>query len=273
MATTRIYSPFLTSEVKCGAAALDIADRQNTQSMSVALRALVILFRFVKREKELHREIPTFSISHEHRSVKLYGHYSVIEEDKTTFTAQDGKEKWTSLKFVKDVYDHTPRINELICSVIDNFIYLLPANISLDLSQAVSLSQSMPQSSHQSHAKCVLGEEDSQSSLVQVINHFSQHAVILECHGDVGNAEARILWINAYLNIMLGLWTVYRKRLAMNLIDPINQVSRPFCNCEIALEDMIKLASISSEFCHDRRPKSYGVGGTFHRDTVVLNEV
>ena len=173
MATTRIYFPFLTCEVKCGAAALDIADRQNAQSMSIALRALVILFRFVKREKELHREILVFSISHDHRSVRIYGHYPVIEEDKTTFyrhpihefsfTAQDGKEKWTSLRFVKNVYDlHSPKLHTLICSAIHD----LPANISFDLSQSASFSQSTPQSSHQSNAESELGEEDSQSSPV-----------------------------------------------------------------------------------------------------------
>ncbi len=41
MATTRMYFPFLTCEVKCGAAALDVADRQNAHSMTVAVRALV----------------------------------------------------------------------------------------------------------------------------------------------------------------------------------------------------------------------------------------
>ena len=172
MATTRIYFPFLTCEVKCGAAALDIADRQNAQSMSIALRALVVLFRFVKREKELHREILAFSISHDHRSVRIYGHYPVIEEDKTTFyrhpihelifTALDGKEKCTTLRFVKNVYDYySPRIHKLICSAIDD----LPANISFDLSQSASFSQSTPPSSHQSSAGSVLGEEDSQLSL------------------------------------------------------------------------------------------------------------
>ena len=77
MATTRMYFPFLTCEVKRGAAALDVADRQNAQSMSVAPRGLVVLFRYVKREKELDREIFTFSISHDHRSVRIYGHYPV----------------------------------------------------------------------------------------------------------------------------------------------------------------------------------------------------
>ena len=173
VATYRMYFPFLTCEVKCGAAALDIADRQNAHSMTVAVRALVELFRSVKREKELNREILTFSISHDHRSVRIYGHYPVIEEDKTTFyrypihefsfTAQDGKEKWTTLKFVKNVYDHhSPEIHKLICSAIDD----LPANISFDLSQSASFSQSTPQSLNQSNAESILGEDDSQSSFL-----------------------------------------------------------------------------------------------------------
>ena len=173
MATTRIYFPFLTCEVKCGAAALDIADRQNAQSMSIALRALVVLFQYVKREKELHREILTFSISHDHRSVRIYGHYPVIEEDKTTFyrhlihtfdfTALDGREKWTAYKFVKNVYDHySPKIQKLICSAIDD----LPPDIDFDLSQSAYFSQSTPQSSQQSDAEPVLREDGSQSSFL-----------------------------------------------------------------------------------------------------------
>ncbi|KAL9123660.1 MAG: hypothetical protein Q9217_006929 [Psora testacea] len=173
MATTRIYFPFLTCEVKCGAAALDIADRQNAQSMSVALRALVVLFRLVKREKELDREILAFSISHDHRSVRIYGHYAVIEEDKTTFyrypihtfdfTALDGKEKWTAYKFTKNVYDiQMPKLYKLISSAIDN----LPADINFDLSQSASFSRSTPQSSRQSNVESAVSEVESQSSFL-----------------------------------------------------------------------------------------------------------
>ena len=173
MATTRIYFPFFTCEVKCGAAALDFADRQNAQSMSVALRAFIILFRYVKREKELHREILAFSVSHDHRSVRIYGHYPVIEGDKTTFyrhpirefsfQEQEGKEKWTTYKFVRNVYDHhMPKVHKLICSAIDN----LPAGISFNLSQSASFSESTPQSSQQSNADTILGEDDSQSSFL-----------------------------------------------------------------------------------------------------------
>ena len=72
MATYYMYFPFLTCEVKCGAAALDIADRQNAHSMTLAVRAIVELFQYVGREKELDREILAFSISHDHRAVKIY---------------------------------------------------------------------------------------------------------------------------------------------------------------------------------------------------------
>ena len=168
-----MYFPFFTCEVKCGAAALDIADRQNAHSMTVAVRALVELFRSVKREKELDREILAFSVSHDHRSVRIYGHYPVIKGDETTFyrhpihelsfTALEGKEKWTAYKFVKNVYDHySLKIHKLISSGIDD----LPAGINFDLSQSASFSQSIPQSSQQSNAESILGEDDSQSSIL-----------------------------------------------------------------------------------------------------------
>ena len=169
MATTRMYFPFLACEMKCGAAALDFVDRQNAQSMSVVLRALVIFFRSVKREKKLDREILAFFISHDHRSVRIYGHYPVIEGDKTTFYRHairefyfiDGEEKWTAYKFIKNVYDHhSLKLHEMICSAIDD---LLP-DINFDLSQSASFSQSTLQSSQQSNAESIVGEDNSQLS-------------------------------------------------------------------------------------------------------------
>ncbi|KAF2395979.1 hypothetical protein EJ06DRAFT_534422 [Trichodelitschia bisporula] len=85
MATYYMYFPFLTCEVKCGATALDIADRQNAHSMTLAVRATVELFRLIGREMELHREILAFSISHDHRSVRIYGHYPVIDGKDTKY--------------------------------------------------------------------------------------------------------------------------------------------------------------------------------------------
>jgi hypothetical protein len=96
--------------------------------MTVAVRALVVLCRAVKREKELDREILAFSVSHDHTSVRIYGHYPVIETDKTTLSPSNtqvrihgirGQKKGTTYKFVKNVYDHhSLRIHKLICSGI-----------------------------------------------------------------------------------------------------------------------------------------------------------
>jgi len=146
MATYYLYFPFLTAEVKCGAAALDVADRQNAHSMTLALRAVVELFRLVKREQELDREILTFSISHDHDVVRIYGHYPVIEAAKTTFyrhpihrfsyTGLEGKDKWTAYKFTKGVYrTWMPAHFTRLCSVID----ALPAELNFDLSQQSEL--------------------------------------------------------------------------------------------------------------------------------------
>jgi hypothetical protein len=140
MATYYMYFPFLTCEVKCGAAALDIADRQNAHSMTLAVRAVVELFRLVRREKEIHREILAFSVSHDHRSVRIYGHYAVIDGANTTFyrhpvhtfdfTALDGKDRWTAHKFTKNIYDTWMPIHfDRLCSAIND----LPPELDFDV--------------------------------------------------------------------------------------------------------------------------------------------
>lgn len=146
VATYQMYFPFFTCEVKCGTAALDIADRQNAHSMTIAVRGVVELYKAVKRDKELHREILAFSISHDHRAVRIYGHYPVIDGNKTTFyrhpihefsfAALDGKEKWRAYKFTKDVYDiWMPIHHKRICSVIDQ----LPPNVDFKVAQGPEL--------------------------------------------------------------------------------------------------------------------------------------
>ena len=146
MGTWYMYFPFFSSEVKCGAAALDVADRQNAHSMTLAVRGVVELFRLVKREQELHREILAFSISHDNETVRIYGHYPVIEGKKTSFyrhtirkfdfTEQDGREKWTAYKFTKSVYDTwMPGHFKKLCSAID----AIPPDIHFEVSQESEL--------------------------------------------------------------------------------------------------------------------------------------
>lgn len=130
VATDEIYFPFLTAEVKCGNEALNIADRQNAHSAAVAANAVVELYRLVSRQDELHQQILTFSVSHDHRAVRIYGHYVLIDRKDTSFyrhliqdfsiVNQDGKDKWTAYKFVRNVYDKFyPVHHERICSAVD----------------------------------------------------------------------------------------------------------------------------------------------------------
>ncbi|KAH6884972.1 hypothetical protein B0T10DRAFT_98793 [Thelonectria olida] len=175
MGTYYMYFPFLTCEVKCGAAALDVADRQNAHSMTLAVRAVAELFRAVRREGEVDRQILAFSISHDHRSVRIYGHYPVVDGKNTKyyrhpihtydFTALDGKEKWTAYRFTKNIYDTwMPAHFKKICSAINQ----LSANLDLDVPSLLETGLSQDLESHhlsQSDADTVLlpVEQDSQS--------------------------------------------------------------------------------------------------------------
>jgi hypothetical protein len=127
VATQEMYFPFFTCEVHCSG--LDVADRENAHSMTLAVRGMVQLFRLAGREKELDQEILAFSISHSHEWVRIYGHYAMIDGAKTTFyrhkirsfdfTELNGREKWTTYRFTKNLYDlwatnHLQRIREVI---------------------------------------------------------------------------------------------------------------------------------------------------------------
>jgi hypothetical protein len=85
MATWQMYFLFLTCKVKCSAAALNVIDRQNAHSITLAVRGVVRLFKLTKREKELYQKILAFSISHDYQTVRIYGHYPIIDRNKTTF--------------------------------------------------------------------------------------------------------------------------------------------------------------------------------------------
>ena len=78
IATYYIYFPFLTSEVKYSTTGLEITDRQNVYSIKLAIRGIIKLFKLVKRENELYREILTFLISYNYRTVRLYSYYPII---------------------------------------------------------------------------------------------------------------------------------------------------------------------------------------------------
>src|SRR5271156_2838635 len=170
VATRRMWFPFLTCEVKCGAG----ADRQNAHSATLAVRGVVELFRAVKQEKQLHREILAFSVSHDHRLVRIYGHYHVIEDQKITFyrhpirefsfTELDGKEKWTAYRFTRNVYDKfVPMHLKRICSAID----VLTPDIDFGVSEQLDALDDPQYLSQHSEADSLstIEQNDSQASL------------------------------------------------------------------------------------------------------------
>jgi hypothetical protein len=92
-----------------------VADRQNAHSASIAVKQVVDLYRQVSRQHELNQKILAFSISHDDESVRIYGHYPIIDGDQTSIyrhiikrfemTDDDGKERWTTYRFTRNVYD------------------------------------------------------------------------------------------------------------------------------------------------------------------------
>lgn len=177
MATYYMCFPFLICEVKCGAAGLNIADRQNAHSMTLAVLAIVELIRAVKREDEVNREILAFSVSHDHTSVRIYGHYPVIAGKgikyyrqpihKFDFTTLDGQDKWMAYRFTKNVYDTwMPKHFENICSAINQ----LPSDLDLDvppLSEATGLSQDLGNLMQSGAGSPSAGEQDRQPSIAE----------------------------------------------------------------------------------------------------------
>ncbi|KAI1519083.1 hypothetical protein KJE20_04627 [Pyrenophora tritici-repentis] len=109
--------------------------------MTLAVRAIVEFFRLLKPEEELHRQILAFLITQDARSVRIYGHYLVINGKDTTFyrhhirsfdfTALEGKEKGTSYNFTGNVYDmwilwHLDNIRSAIDELPSEFDFKSP---------------------------------------------------------------------------------------------------------------------------------------------------
>lgn len=131
-ATYYMLFPFMTREVKRGNIGLDIADRQNAHSHTVALHGLVALFKLFGREQELHGKILTFSIAHDHRTARLYGHRATIEGQNTIcwreqidafdFTARQGRDRWKCRQFYLNALDEGLKLLEIIQTAIDDWI-------------------------------------------------------------------------------------------------------------------------------------------------------
>ena len=116
--TSDMFFPFIMCEAKCGREGLDIADRQNMHSCSVAVRALVRIESEAdkyRQEKEIEKkadslngQVLVFSISHDQSDARLYGHYAIVQG-----------EKWTYYRYPIQKFDLTKKDSLL---AIHNFV-------------------------------------------------------------------------------------------------------------------------------------------------------
>ncbi|KAF4547338.1 Hypothetical protein D9617_46g064380 [Elsinoe fawcettii] len=80
-----MYFPFLICEVKSSDRPIAEAERQAMHSASIAVKAIVDLFRKTLVLDQVHRKILVFSVAHNNSNVRIFGHFPSVENDKVTF--------------------------------------------------------------------------------------------------------------------------------------------------------------------------------------------
>ncbi|OQN95709.1 hypothetical protein B0A48_18457 [Cryoendolithus antarcticus] len=134
--TESMYFPFLLCEAKCGKRNINDADRQNVHSASIAVNAIVQLCRAAGggSAESLTGHILVISISHDNERVKIYGHFPIIRDGRTTFhryylhdyslDGHYGRDRNTGSNFTRAVYRdfyplHVQRIQQAISRLPD----------------------------------------------------------------------------------------------------------------------------------------------------------
>jgi hypothetical protein len=151
--TDNMYFPFLLCEAKSGDQGINRADRQNAQSSSMAVNAVVQLHRVLgdDRTSRLSGQILVFSVSHDNERVKIYGHYAVIEGAQATFyrypiesftlNFHEGQGRKRTYDFVREVYhrfypEHLKRIQGALAQMIDPRAQSISSSMSIEESES-----------------------------------------------------------------------------------------------------------------------------------------
>ncbi|MCJ1448704.1 MAG: hypothetical protein MMC23_009221 [Stictis urceolatum] len=112
-------------------------------SASIAVRALIELYRKVSREQELDQKILVFSVAHDPSFVKIYGHYAKINGPSLRYfrylirsfdfidtdvedsaNTSNRKDRWTAYRFTRKVYEdfvprHLDRIRRALSPLVE----------------------------------------------------------------------------------------------------------------------------------------------------------
>lgn len=178
--TDALFFPFLVCEAKCGRRNVNDADRQNVHSASIAVNAIVQLYRAVGNDmaETLSGHILVFSVSHDNERVKIYGHFPLIRDGKVTFhryyvddytlDGHYGRDRDKGSNFTRAVYHtfypkHVQRIQAALAMLDNPTTKSMLSDISVDDSDS---QQSRPSSQESAHlARPTLRRAQSQSGL------------------------------------------------------------------------------------------------------------
>ena len=151
--TDHMYFPFLLCEAKCGDQGINRADRQNMHSSSMAVNAIVQLFRALDGDQasQFSGQVLVFSISHDNERVKLYGHFAVIQGEQTMFyryfiasfvlNYEESQGRKRTHDFVREVYhsfypEHLKRIRDALAEMDDPRAQSITSIISIEESES-----------------------------------------------------------------------------------------------------------------------------------------
>ena len=161
--TSNMYFPFLLCEAKSGNQAIARADRQNAQSSSLAVNAVIELHRVLgdSHVSQLSGQILVFSVSHDHEQVKIYGHYAILDGTQTTFyrylldsfnlNTGLGQHREKVYGFVREVYHkfyraHLKRICDALAQMEDPRTLSMTSSMSIEESGSQELNPDAPSS-------------------------------------------------------------------------------------------------------------------------------
>ena len=117
MPRLRMYFPFFTCHFTSAWESLNVADNQNAHSASFAVNGLLALYRATApgAAMELHRKMLAFSVSHDASTVRIYGHYALLDQPETQFYCQllktvtlfedGGRDRWVAYRFIMSLYE------------------------------------------------------------------------------------------------------------------------------------------------------------------------
>ena len=139
--TPDLCFPFLVCEAKTGERGMNEADRQNIHSASIAVRAIIMLYREAFEKTEPHRllqlygQVLVFTVSHDNDRIFLYGHFAVTDPGLPSglkfyrypiglfsLTTNGGADRFKGYNFVRNIYEkfapaHRTRIQDALACI------------------------------------------------------------------------------------------------------------------------------------------------------------